>query len=118
MMGYWDGHLDIRSMNMERDMRFKYKNVRQTAAGLLLCDVCIFGEGLAHMIGLEKIFDKIFWFRWALGVFLLIYYFFINRAAVKEAGWFSGWTGFKTQDSVVKFCWLASLIVIGLNFLV
>lgn len=81
---------------------------RLAALGFLIIDICIFGDGLAQLLGIEGFWNAIFWVRAAVGVILTVYLYIIKKAFRFE-------DAVRQKDAVTRILWTASLIILALG---
>lgn len=87
---------------------------RQAALGLLFCDICVFGDGLASMLGIRAFYDYIVFLRLAAGAGMFIYLYMIKKPRIVDT---PQWYILLEEDTIIRALWLAALIVVGLSLL-
>lgn len=90
------------------------KRGRQAALGLLFCDICMFGDGLASILGIRVFYDDIVFLRAIVGIGMLIYLYMIKKPQVVDR---PQWYALLGEDSIIRALWLAALIVAALSIL-
>lgn len=102
-------------------MRAEWKNCTRTeqaeigrrqAAAILFSDICIFGEGLATLLGLSEIYRTGHLLLCLTGGVIIYYVEFLMKPRIRTS---KEWFQLAVEDPVTGILWGLSLVVLGID---
>lgn len=85
---------------------------RRQAAAILFSDICIFGEGLAALLGLLEIYQAAHLILCLTGCVILYYVEFLMKPRIRTS---KEWFQLAVEDPVTGILWGLSLVVLGID---
>lgn len=85
---------------------------RRQMAGILFSDICIFGEGLASLLGLLELYQAGHFLLCLTGGVTIYYFEFLMKPRIRTA---KEWVQLAAEDAVTGLLWGLCFVVLGID---
>lgn len=85
---------------------------RETAAAMLVAEICLCGEGVASFLGVGELFARFAIPRLIAFVSIFLYYYVIKKPRLVDT---PRWYVLLGKDKVIRGFWVAAMLVLAMS---